>query len=310
MRLDRWLRQHFSDAGQGRIQKLLRKGQVRVDGGRVKADTRLHPGQSVRIPPELTLAKETKPAKPSAPPRVNRAEAHAFLQPFILHRDRTLLVLNKPAGVPVQGGTGQRQALDRLLLAAYADADVTPRLVHRLDKDTSGLLLVALTATAARHLTRSFRDDKVDKLYWALTDGVPSPTQGRIDLPLSKAEKGDGADLQEAVTDFHLLDRLGDRIAWLALRPRTGRTHQLRRHCLSLHTPVLGDRKYGRRAKDRNVDLDLPKGLALHARAIRFPHPKGGTAFFEAPVSADWRRSFAAMGFSEADAGAPFDPPE
>jgi len=290
MRLDRWLRREFPGLSHGRLEKLLRTGQVRIDGRRAKAGQRLEAGQIVRIPP-LAAAPAT-PSEDAAPPAPSTAEAEA-LRGRVLYRDNTVIAIDKPAGLAVQGGTGQRRHLDAMLDALRFGAEERPRLVHRLDRDTSGVLLLARSAAAARRLTATFRGKAAQKIYWALVVGTTAQETGRIDLALAKGggigrEKvGAAAEGQPAVTLFRTVatrrvgGRQGTSITWLALMPLTGRTHQLRAHCAALGTPILGDGKYGGRAAFPELPTDAgtapPGRVVLHAREIALPHPEDGT---------------------------------
>lgn len=291
LRLDRWFRRHFPDLGHGRLEKLLRTGQVRVDGARAQAGARLEAGQSVRIPP---LGPTPTAAGPTAPPRARapRPEDAAAIQASVLLRDADVLVLNKPPGLAVQGGTGTTRHLDAMGEALRFDAAEPPRLVHRLDKDTSGVLVLARTVFAAGRLTAAFRSRDSQKLYCAVTVGVPQPREGRIDRPLAKHPGPQGermaVDAEEglsAVTLYRVADEAGRRAALVLLQPLTGRTHQLRVHLASLGTPILGDHKYGGAAAAL-PGLEVPKGLHLHALRLCLPHPRGGTLTAAAPLPA------------------------
>ena len=300
-RLDRWFRRHFPALTQGALQKMLRTGQVRVDGKRVEANTRLAPGQEIRIPP---LPDAPPPDRPRSALPVDAREQQA-LEAMVIHRDKDVLVLDKPHGLPVQGGPGIARHLDGMLDALRFDAEERPRLVHRLDKDTSGVLVLARSVAAAGKLAAAFRGRDVEKTYWAITVGQPMPPAGRIDLALVKqggprgertaaAEKGD-RDAVRAVTDFQTLDAARRRAAWLELKPITGRTHQLRVHCAeALGCPILGDGKYGGAAAHMD---GLPGQLHLHARALRLPHPSGGVLEVMAPLPPHMKETFAFFGF-------------
>jgi 23S rRNA pseudouridine955/2504/2580 synthase len=302
LRLDRWFRRHFPELGHGRLQRLLRTGQVRLDGRRVGAGARLVPGQMIRIPP-LPAAEEVGTVKP-ATPAARPADAEA-LRRMILHEDDALLVLDKPPGLAVQGGTRTSRHVDGML-AAWASSGERPRLVHRLDRDTSGLLVVAKTARAAAELTRAFRRHEVDKLYWALAAGRP-PRRGVIDLPLAKQAGARGERMasdekgQAARTEYRVVARAGKVACWLALMPLTGRTHQLRAHCALIGAPIIGDAKYGGAAARV---AGAPPGLMLHAREIRLPHPEGGILQLTAPPPASFEAGLAWLGF-EADRSLP-----
>jgi 23S rRNA pseudouridine955/2504/2580 synthase len=297
VRLDRWFRRHFPEIGHGRLQRWLRTGQVRVDGRRVQANARLSPGQAIRIPP--LPARQPAPASSTpAPDRTDPADA-AWLRSRIVFEDQALIVLDKPAGLAVQGGTGTRRHVDGML-QAWAAGGERPRLVHRLDRDTSGLLVVAKTAAAAAKLTAAFRRHRVDKLYWALVVGRPPVAQGWIDQPLAKQPGRGGERVAAAAagvparTLYRVVDRAGRVASWLALKPLTGRTHQLRAHCALLGRPIIGDGKYG---GARAHPEGAPKGLMLHAREIRLPHPDGGAMECTAPPSATLLAGFRWLGF-------------
>lgn len=287
MRLDRWFKLHFPDVTHGRIEKLLRTGQIRVDGKRAKAGQRLDAGAQVRVPPGLAGAVDRGQASgakvgPGAEPKISRADA-AALQAAILYKDDDLIALNKPPGLAVQGGSGQARHLDAMLAALRFGATERPRLVHRLDKDTSGVLILARNRRAATALTAAFKGQAVRKIYWAAVAGVPKPYRGSIDLPVAKRATGgrermtgDRVAGQPAVTHYVVAGRFEQAAAWLALSPETGRTHQLRVHCAAIGHPILGDGKYGGRAAFPAA-LQGVKALQLHAREIAVPHPRDGT---------------------------------
>jgi 23S rRNA pseudouridine955/2504/2580 synthase len=265
---------------------------VRIDGRRAQANARLAAGQTIRVPP-LAAALETTPERPAIDPSDT-----ALLRSLILHEDSSVIVLNKPEGLAVQGGTGTRRHIDGML-AGLAEGGERPRLVHRLDRDTSGILVVARTAPAAAKLTRAFRQHRVDKLYWALVVGRPAMAGGIIDQALAK-QGGAGRekvtpdeDGRWARTGYQTVARAGKIASWLALKPLTGRTHQLRAHCALIETPIMGDRKYG----DSSRLPGAPEGLMLHAREIRLPHPEGGEIALKAPLSKTLRAGFGWLGF-------------
>lgn len=290
LRLDRWLARHFPSLPFGRLHKLLRTGQVRVDGRRARGDLRLAAGQTVRVPPLAPGRAEGRSAM--AP----RPEDASWLRSLVLHEDDALLVIDKPAGLAVQGGSGTSRHLDGMLDHLSVEG-VRPRLVHRLDRETSGLLVLARSRAAAAVLAQSFRRRLVDKLYWAVVAGRPPRPAGRIRAPVARGsapERPDPAAEQTAETDYRVIQTAGRVGAWLGLRPVTGRTHQLRVHCAGLKTPILGDRRHGGAAA---CPSGAPAGLMLHAREIRLPHPDGDTLHLRAPPSTVLRAGLAWLGF-------------
>ncbi len=279
LRLDRWFKRRFPTLGHGRLEKLLRKGEVRVDGKRVKANARLAAGQVVRVPPGADAPlPEGAPVKRKP---VVTEDDEEFVRAMVIHRDADVIALNKPPGLAVQGGTGTHRHLDGMLDALRFDAKERPRLVHRLDRDTSGVLLLGRTAKAAAKLAEIFRGKTARKLYWALVVGQPKLAEGKIDMPLAKdggphGERvaRDDEDGQRAVTLYATEDKLAGRASWLLMWPLTGRTHQLRVHAAEgLGTPIVGDGKYGGQAA--MLTGSISRKLHLHARAIVLPHPSG-----------------------------------
>jgi 23S rRNA pseudouridine955/2504/2580 synthase len=305
MRLDRWFKLHFPQVTFAYLNKLTRTGQVRVGAGRVKTNTRLAKGQEIRVPP---LAFDTRPADaPKGEVKPLTTKERALFQSMILHEDQDIFVLNKPSGFAVQGGTKTYTHLDGLLMGLGAELKERPLLVHRLDRDTSGVIVVAKRRAVASALGKLFASRHVKKTYWAVVKAVPNPPQGRIDVALIKARSEDGDrmraskpgeedDEQRAITQYTTLDK-GQGMAWMSLKPLTGRQHQLRAHMDHIGTPIVGDNKYG-------GDLDLPAGienrLHLHARRIQFPHPREGIVDVTAPLPDHMTGTFAKLGF---DAG-------
>jgi 23S rRNA pseudouridine955/2504/2580 synthase len=308
IRLDRWFRRHFPAATQGVIQRLCRTGQVRVDGRRAGADTRLSPGQSVRVPPLPPAAAGQAAAAAAAADRPVDPALRAELERMLLYRDDQLIVLDKPQGLPTQGGPGIRRHVDAML-EAFRGADGKPRLVHRLDRETSGVLVVARTPGVAAKLAAAFRGRTVEKTYWAVVAGRPVPVEGRIERDLVRVDgfRGERAavagpydtDTAHAITDYRTLDHAGRKLAWLELRPLTGRTHQLRVSCAALGAPILGDAPYGEEREGRNTALLDGLGETLHllARRIVLPHPSGGTLAVEAPLPPHMAATFGTLGF-------------
>lgn len=303
LRLDRWFQRHFPELSHGALQKLLRTGQVRIDGKRAEGKDRVEPGQAVRLPPGVSVSPPPRPRAAAA--AVSDRDA-AEIQRMVIHRDDQVIVLNKPPGLAVQGGSGTEKHVDGMLDALRFGHEDRPRLVHRLDKDTSGLLLIARTGRAAKRLAESFRDRETEKLYWAVVVGVPPRKEGTIDLPLAKRPGARDRELmqvdheegQKALTHFKEIDRIGKRAAFLALWPRTGRTHQLRVHCAEIGCPILGDRKYGGEEALLST-LTEARRLHLHARRLTLPHPSGrGELKAEAELPPHFRRTIEALGFS------------
>lgn len=300
-RLDRWFKRHFPDLKHGRLEKLLRTGQIRVDGKRAQASHRLEPGQVIRIPPIDPTGAAPAPAGPRP---VSAADAEK-LRKSVLHMDEMVIVIDKPSGLAVQGGTGTSKHLDGMLDALKFDAEERPRLVHRLDRDTSGVLVLARTGRAAALLADAFRQKTTRKIYWAIVAGRPKIAQGRIDAALAKrlgrqgervmAVDQDDEDARRAVTLYTTVDTAGPKASWLALWPVTGRTHQLRAHCALIETPILGDGKYGEFGQ--SFGEGAAKRLHLHARSIEVPHPMGGALKVTAPLSKELRQTWQLLGF-------------
>jgi 23S rRNA pseudouridine955/2504/2580 synthase len=307
-RLDRWFRRHYPGLGHGNLEKLLRTGQVRVDGRRARSGDRVSPGMAIRVPPLGTPSAEASAA--TLPPRA-RPQDEALLRDLVIHRDEHAIVLNKPAGLAVQGGSNTTRHVDGMLDGLCFDGTERPRLVHRLDKDTSGVLLIARTAAAAAFFTRAFRDKTTRKTYWAIVAGLPKLRQGRIDLSLVKGgTKGRervhaDEDGKDAVTYYTVIDNAGDRASWLALLPLTGRTHQLRAHCAAIGTPILGDGKYGGASAHALGGGVAAHRLHLHARSLEIPHPAGFTLKVTAPLPPHMKRMWEFLGFA-GDAPDPF----
>jgi 23S rRNA pseudouridine955/2504/2580 synthase len=299
MRVDRFLEARFPGLSFSHIQRIIRKGELRVNGKRVDAKDRLQAGQAVRIPP-LRLDQP----KPRASLSEADEKTRQFLKSITLYEDDDVLVLNKPMGLAVQGGSGTARHVDGML-EVLRERDQRPRLVHRLDKDTAGCLLVAKSRFAAAALAKTFRSRSARKTYWALVAGVPKPKQGRISTFLAKEEREEESFMRiakhgeegasHAVTYYAIVDTAGPKLAWLSLKPVTGRTHQLRAHMAHIGHPIVGDPKYFSKE-----NWELPGGmqnrLHLLARRIAVPHPRGGTIDVTAPLPPHMEQSWNLLG--------------
>ena len=323
MRLDRWLHRRFPSLPNTHLMKIVRKGEVRVSGKRAEVSTRLVIGQTVRVPP-LKLAAPAAPAVK----RAAQGDAEA-IRAMILFEDRDVIVLDKPYGLAVQGGSGTKRHIDGMLEALADENGERPVLVHRLDRDTSGVLLIAKSRKMAAELGATFRSRGAKKIYWALVEGVPKPAQGRISMFLAKGEgmgeergargpdraaiermrvaKHGDPDAQHSLTLYAVVDKVTPRLAWLSMRPITGRTHQLRAHCEAIGHPIIGDPKYNRKPENdparhdplRAVPPGIEPKLHLLARRLILAHPRGGMIDVTAPLPEHMKRSFAMFGFEE-----------
>ncbi len=296
IRLDRWFSRHYPKVGHGYIEKALRKGQIKVDGKKVKASFRVEEGQVIRVPPLQESDLDTK--KPSR--EINKKSKYIkILRENVIYKDEDVLAINKPHGLAVQGGSGVKDNVDGFLDFLQFESIERPKLVHRLDKDTSGVLLLARKTSIAAKLTEAFRDKNVKKIYWAVVVGVPAKKSGKIDIPIAKRESGQGRqkvqsgdDGQEAVTNYKVLSSANG-LSLLEMRPVTGRTHQLRVHALELGTPILCDGKYG--GKTSFVD-GIDKKLHLHAKKISIPDFIGRKLEVEAELPDHMRKTIEKTG--------------
>lgn len=312
IRLDRWFKRHFPALPHSQLQKMLRTKQIRVDGKRADSALRLEVGQVLRFPLQLVenscLSSSTLSAAPIKRPLRNPNK----LKSLILYEDEDVVALNKPAGLAVQGGTGLKENLDDSLMALSLDGVTRPKLVHRLDRDTSGVLLIARNDFAAMKLAASFRERSTQKIYWAATVGVPEPEQGRIESPLIKkgqvmtiANEDDlsNRDTKSAVTLYRVIESIPKTMAFVALWPLTGRTHQLRVHLAHRGTPIWQDPLYGLIKQEEEskglTAMNLGAGLHLHARQLIIPHPRRGVINVTAPLSAAMQKTWRCFGFSE-----------
>ena len=325
MRLDRWFKRRVPALSLGHLNKICRTGQVRVDGARAQTSTRLAEGNAVRVPP-LNLEA---PAKPAVKRAIASDEDARNIRQMTIFEDKHVIVLNKPYGLAVQGGSGTKHHIDGMLMSLADAKGDRPLLVHRLDRDTSGVLLIARTRKMASDLGELFRSRQTKKIYWSVVEGVPKPTQGRISLFLAKgagmgddrrgpkkpgerrdpekmriAKHGD-EDAQHSVTFYATVDKVAPRLAWLSMKPITGRTHQLRAHAEAIGHPIIGDPKYGTRPENdprrtdplRAIPTQIERKLHLLARRLILPHPKGGMIDVTAPLPSHMQATFDLLGF-------------
>lgn len=298
IRLDRWFKRHLPEAGFTIVSRWSRTGQLRLDGKRAAPGERIETGQIIRVPP-AEAPKSQRPRKERPPLSHDQID---FARSLDFHRDKNALVLNKPPGLATQGGTKTKDHVDGLLDALQYEAATRPRLVHRLDKDTSGVLLVARTARAAAFFSKVFATRKASKIYWAIVMGVPKIDDGMIDLALAR-QAGTGGekmhvfeDGQKAITRYRVIERAGNRAAFVALQPYTGRTHQLRVHMAAIGHPILGDGKYG--GNDGFLIGGISRKLHLHARRLKLPHPDGKLLDVTATLPEHFANNLEALGFS------------
>jgi 23S rRNA pseudouridine955/2504/2580 synthase len=299
IRLDRWFKRHYPGFPHSMLEKHLRKGQVRLDGNKAKTSDRVKAGQVISYPQMAVTELQKKKPKPEVNP-----DDLAEIRKWVLYKDSHVIVINKPAGLAVQGGSKINKSVDGLLDGLIFDAKERPKLTHRLDRDTSGVLVLARSSKVAAQLAKGFSGKSIDKTYWALIKGVPQPLEGVIDLPLSKAEKAAGfeqvgvdeEDGKRAITEYRVLDTLARKYAFVELKPLTGRMHQLRVHMQAIGCPIVGDGKYGGGIDDTQM-LGVENQLHLHARRIVIPAMAGSKAVeVSAPLPAHMQRSFKTLG--------------
>ncbi|MDM7957244.1 RluA family pseudouridine synthase [Blastomonas sp.] len=299
IRLDRWFHRHLPDVNFNLVSRWARTGQVRLDGKRVGPGDRIAAGQTIRIPPS-----EAEPEQQTARvmPKTLSEDQVAYAQSMVIHRDRAALVINKPPGLATQGGTRTHAHVDGLGEALMFDSVVRPRLVHRLDKDTSGVLLLARTPGSAAYFAKRFAGRNAKKIYWALVVGVPDIYSGLIELPLAKQPGTGGEKMhvdeengQPSRTAYQVIERAGSRAAWVALQPFTGRTHQLRVHMAAIGHPIVGDGKYG--GQNAFLTGTISRKMHLHARRLRIAHPDGPALDVTAELPEHFAESMESLGF-------------
>ncbi len=310
IRLDRWFKRHYPALTHGRLEKLLRKGEVRLDGKRAKAADHVAAGQTLRLPPQVIHDKSEPRVKTVQPVKTSFK-----LEDTILYMDKHLFVLNKPSGLATQGGSGLKEHVDGMLDQLAYEKTVRPKLVHRLDKDTSGVLLIARTAQAASGLSVELARRDAKKIYWALVKGVPDQRRGLIKGALAKEgtrgkdermEISEDEDAKFALTEYAVIATAGKDYAWVAAKPVTGRTHQIRVHLASIGTPIIGDFKYG--GVDARGRGAIPDKLHLHARTIDIARPDGGRVQVSAPLSPHMLKTWTLLGFDPEDTRDAFPP--
>jgi 23S rRNA pseudouridine955/2504/2580 synthase len=308
VRLDRWLKKHYPDMTFGNLQKILRTGQLRVDGKRAKGDARLATGQSIRVPPQLATAL------PREERGLSKRDAD-FIKSLVIYKDEYIIAVNKPAGLATQGGTKINRHIDGMLEGLAVDG-VKPHLVHRLDKDTSGVLLLARNPRIAKSLGEMFQGRDIRKYYWAITAPAPTVYQGKIKSALAKVDGPGGERVQGvseekgkmALTYYQVIETAGRKVAWVAFWPRTGRTHQIRVHALEMGCPLLGDYKYSHHQPLLEELPELPQMLHLHARRIILPHPVTGRKIdITAPLDVNMKKTWKFFNFSPDDKSDPFE---
>lgn len=316
IRLDRWFKRHYPHVTHVLLEKLLRKGEVRLDGKRAKSADRIAAGQAMRLPPQVVHAKDERPQKPVTETKHPLATKDmGSLADRILYMDKQVIVIDKPPGLATQGGSGLTKHVDGMLDSLQYEKPTRPKLVHRLDRDTSGVLVIARTAQAASGLSASLALRDTSKIYWALTRGVPKQKYGVIKGALAKEgvrgkdermTVSDEEDAKSALTEYAVMGTAGTEFAWVAARPITGRTHQIRVHLASLGTPIVGDFKYG--GTDSRGRGDIADKLHLHARSIDIGRPDGGRLQATAPLSPHMVKSWKLLGFDPDDRRDPFPP--
>ena len=306
IRVDRWFKRHEPETSFNLVSRWARTGVLRIDGAKTDPGDRLKTGQVMTMPPAEPVAP---PMEGVQPRRLLTPDEVEYAQSLVIHRDKHALVINKPPGLATQGGTGTIMHVDLLLDALMFDSHVRPKLVHRLDKDTSGVLLLARTAHGAAFFSKAFAQRTARKIYWALTVGTPEPHSGEIDAPLAKQPGSGGEKMhvdpdngQSAKTIYRVIDHAAARTGWVEFQPQTGRTHQIRVHAAAIGHPIVGDAKYG--GKDSFLTGGISRKLHLHARRLVIEHPEGATLDITAELPQHMEESFRMVGFTPADGDA------
>ncbi len=300
IRLDRWFQRHYPHLKHGMLERLIKNKNIKLNKAKTTAATHIHTGDEIRVPPLDT------PKRDDQPMRLSKKDIQ-MMQDLVIYKDNEIIILNKPAGLAVQGGSKTTQHIDGLLDALRFEKDEKPHLVHRLDKETSGVLVLARSANIAAKLTNAFKTHTVHKVYWAVVAGKPQFLSGKIDAPLTKGKEKVVIDFdhgEKAVSVYEVIDSTGKKASWLALSPLTGRTHQLRVHLTEiLKTPILGDNKYGKKGLN-----GMGQGLHLHARAIDIQNPTTGKhVLVVADLPKHMQETFHLLGFDETEQKQPFN---
>lgn len=308
VRLDRWLKKYYPDTTFSNLQKILRTGQLRVEGKRAKGDMRLEKGQRVRVPPQMALAL------PKNERGLTKKDVD-FIQSLVLYKDEHVIAINKPAGLATQGGTKINRHIDGLLDGLIYDG-VRPHLVHRLDKDTSGILLLARNPRVAKLMGELFQGHNIRKYYWAITVPAPLQHQGKIKTTIAKVDGPGGEKMRGvsedrgkiALTYYQVMETAHTKLAWVAFWPKTGRTHQIRVHALEMGCPLLGDYKYAYHQPMLEELPELPNMLHLHARRVILPHPVTGKKLdITAPLDPEMKKTWKFFNFNPDDKSDPFE---
>jgi len=302
IRLDRWFKRHLPESSFNLVSRWARTGQLRVDGARATPGDRVVAGQVIRVPPADAAIAKTAAERPTRKVSLLTDDEIEFAQGLVIYKDDAGLVLNKPPGLATQGGTGTTEHVDGLLDALIFEAKGRPKLVHRLDKDTSGALLVARSPKAAAHFATAFSSRTARKVYWAIVTGVPEVHDGMIELPIAK-QPGSGGEKMHvdekagspARTRYRVIERAGNTAAWVELQPFTGRTHQLRVHMAAIGHPIVGDGKYG--GKAAFLTGTVSRKMHLHARRIRVDHPTEGIIDVTADLPPHFTETIDDLGF-------------